>query len=451
MPTMRSALPFVVLLAACEGVVSATIGEVRAGGVDAGGPTPGAGTVFVPDAGGVDAGEVRDAGQPPTADTGAPDASAPVDAGSPPCGPLASRVTTTVVPVGPASVDVGSSYGWSNNRPVHLAPLASGGAKIAWSAGSSVHVTTVDAALARVGADLVIPADSVRGFVAHEDGAVALLVVRRQAMVLVRVRGDGTTAFETQLVGDPPAMGAGARWVDGWGHEGRLVFTGQHYVALFGHTKDWGAMGRHQGDRLVSISLTGQIGGPHEWDWGCSHSLDVRLATSGGALAAVCLSDCYRSKGILLDSNTVLQAEPSGNCAGTSNAQLGGLTTLAGGGFGLVFASDEGRTSRDLGYVRLSPSLQPSPTVWLTTTPGAQESWPLLARYGASSLLVAWREGAGQRVALHDAAGALIDGPIDVPAGWAERDDAQRWPSGDVGWVRGAGAQLEVTRVRACE
>ena len=92
--------------------------------------------------------------------------------------------------VSPASVDVGSTYGWSNNRPVHLATLPSGGAKVAWSGGRQVHVTPLDAALRRAGPDVVVAGVSVRGFVAHADGAVALLVVRGTSMVLEKLRAE---------------------------------------------------------------------------------------------------------------------------------------------------------------------------------------------------------------------------------------------------------------------
>src|SRR5438445_415726 len=84
-------------------------------------------------------------------------------------------------------------------------------------------------------------------------GTVALLVVRGTGMFLVKLRADGSAIFETAIVNDPPSEIEGARWVDGWGHEGRLLFTGQVYVAYFGHTKHWGAMGKHQGDLLISL------------------------------------------------------------------------------------------------------------------------------------------------------------------------------------------------------
>lgn len=380
---------------------------------------------------------------------GAGDAgAATVDAGlGGPCGTLASRVTVAQVSVAPASVDVGSSYGWSNNRPVHLAPLANGGARVAWSSSGTVHVTPLDAALARSGPDVTLAGESVRGFVAHDDGAAALLVVRGTGMWLVRLAPSGVPAYEVPIVNDPPSDTEGARWVDNWGHEGRLLFTGTHYVAYFGHTKHWGAMGKHQGDLLASFdAATGAPGGPASWAWGCSHSLDVRLAWDGTQVAPVCLSDCYRVKGVLLDDSTLLVDEPSGNCAGSSDGELGGLAPLPGGGFALTFSSREGRPTRNVGFLTITPSRQKGAVVWLTT---AEASRPNLARYG-DRLLAAWQEGGAQQLAVLSPAGAVLEGPVPAGGGWAARDDFASWPAGHVGWAAGSGSTLTVTRVRQC-
>lgn len=395
-------------------------------------------------------------GEADAGSTGAPlDAgtATPPDAGSPPlpCGTLATRVRTVTVSVAPASVDVGSGYGWSNNRPVHFAPLPGGAAKVAWSSTDGhVHVTPLDTSLARAGPDVVVDGVSVRGFVAHADGAVALLVVRGTSMVFVRLKPDGTLDVEKVLVGDTPnEVTPGSRWVDGWGHEGRLVWTGASYVAYFGHTKYWGAQGKHQGDLLVTLSPTGQPASGPGWDWGCSHSLDLRLAWDGTRAAPVCLSDCYRVKGVLLDDNDVLSDEPSGNCAGSSDAQLGGVTALPGGGFAVTFASKEGRSSRDVGFVRLAANGSKSATTWVVASP-AEDATPALARYGPDRLLLAWKEGGAGKMAVVSWDGSVLEGPVALSADWADRDDFAAWDQGSVGWAAGAGGALTVSTVRWC-
>lgn len=385
-----------------------------------------------------------DAGQPPV-DAG-------VDAGvTQPCGALATRLISASIDVAPASVDVGSSFGWSNNRPVLFAGLSDGSARVAWSSSGTVHVTPLTSSLQRQGPDLTTTGVSVRGFVAHDDGTVALLVVRGTGMFLVKLRADGTAIFETAVVNDPPSEVEGARWVDNWGHEGRLLFTGQGYVAYFGHTKHFGATGKHQGDLLISLDATTGLpsGGPAGWAWGCSHSLDLRLAWDGANVAPVCLSDCYRSKGVLLNDSDVLQDEPSGNCAGSSQGELGGLASLEGGGFGFTFSTQEGRPNRDVGFIALDAQLRKSPVVWLTGGTGG-ETAPHLARYGQSQLLASWREGSDTRLAVLSAAGAVLEGPVTAAVQVADRDDFARYPSGDVGWASGGGSRLQVTRVRSC-
>lgn len=442
------------LLILCSCIGTADMALVSPGtpqaaqGSDAGTVITDAGSVVETDAGmpPVDSGTVT-----PPVDAGFDAGFTGYDAGPPgPCGTLDSRLSTATIDVSPASVDVGSSYGWSNNRPVHFAGLTDGTARAAWSSGSTVHLTPISAGLTRLGPDVTLAGESVRGFVAHDDGSMALLVKRGTGMFIVKLNPNGTPAFETAIVNDTPEV-EGSRWVDGWGHEGRLLFTGSVYVAYFGHTKHFGSIGKHQGDLLISLSATtgAQTGGPAGWDWGCSHSLDVRLAWDGTTIAPMCLSDCYRSKGVLLNDNDVLQNEPSGNCAGSSGGQLGGLASLGSGGFGLTFATLEGRPNRDVGFIAINAQGTKSPVVWLTSGTG-DESAPHLARYGTSQLLASWREGADSKLAVLSASGAVLEGPVTASVGLADRDDFSRWPSGDVGWAEGAGASLRVSRVRYC-
>jgi hypothetical protein len=427
------------------GTGSGSGGEVTGDGgtsqpVDAGGASSdGGGVVVVPDGGGP---------------VGVPDAGpAPFDAGTPPhCGALAARVTSVQVSVAPAQVDVGNDWGWSANRPVMIAPMPNGRLKIAWTTSDAhVHVTPLDASLSREGPDVVLDGNEVRGFVAHADGSVAVMVVRGTTMNLIKLKADGTQDWLEVLVGDPPSdTVAGSRWVDNWGHEGRMVWTGQVYASYFGHTKYWGAQGKHQGDRLVSTDADGgATWGPSGWDWGCSHSLDVRLAWDGSSLAPVCVSDCYSAKAILRSDATMLSNEPSGNCAGSSDAQLGGLAALPGGGFGFTFSSKEGRADYDVGFVKLSSSGTPAATVWLTTG-GGDDQHPATARMGTDRLLVAWRTQSGAQMETVSFDGAVQEGPVALPATWASRDDFVTLDTGDVVVAGGNGQNLAVTRVQHC-
>lgn len=448
---MRFTVVFPLALCACVGTATLT---------DVAPPEPTTTTTPPP----ADAGTTPapgDAGTTPPADAGTttspPDAGTttpPPDAGSlppGPCGTLDTRVIQATLDIRPASVDVGSSYGWSNNRPVHFAGLTDGSARVAWSSTGTLHVTPLTATLGRLGPDLTTPGVSVRGFVAHDDGSVALLAVRGTEMHLVKLRADGSQVFDTPIVADPPSDTEGARWVDNWGHEGRLLVAGSVYVAYFGHTRHWGAMGKHQGDLLASFDVTtgARTGGPAGWDWGCSHSLDVRLAWDGARVAPVCLSDCYRTKGVLLDDNTVLSDEPSGNCAGSSNGELGGLAPVPGGGFAVTFSTAEGRASRDVAFRTISAQGTPGPVTWLAMGPGDERA-PHLARYGADRLLASWVDGGDSKLAVLSATGAVLEGPVTASVAVDQRDDFAAYPGGDVGFATGGGGTLQLTRVRAC-
>jgi hypothetical protein len=395
----------------------------------------------------------------PGADAGAvagPDAQAPLpgldaEAVGPCPASLADRLKVASVDVAPAQVDVGSGYGWANNFMVVMQPLSNGLAKVAWSGGGQAHVTPLRADLTRAGADLTLAADKVRGFVAHDDGAVALLVVRGDSMFLLRFDASGQKQFETSVVG-PLSSG---RWVDSWGDQSRLVWDGTHYWAYYGHTQDWGAQGKHQGDTLSSYDVLGAASGGL-WDWGCSHSLDLRMIQFEQTLYPVCLSDCYPQKAICANHNSILQMEPSGGCNGYSDATLGGLAGVAGQGAMVTFTSKEGRAADAGGVVRSDVGLVSfdksgaNPTVkWLTSTPDVEESSSHLARYG-TDFLAEWEVAGQTRIARIRADGSVVEGPADVAAHIEQKDDFVTFADGDVGWAWGAGQNLQVARVRSC-
>jgi hypothetical protein len=405
---------------------------------------------------------VADGGADPSvADGGAAAGSdAGADAG---CAPLAERIELLDLAVGPAEVTVGDDWGWATNRPIHLSTTPEGG-KIAWSANDgTVHLTPVDGELRRAGADLVVEGESVRGLVAHPGGVSALLVVRGDDMVFVRLGPAGEVLTEVVLVGTQPQEEAGAKFVHFWGHQGRLVHTGAEYAAYFGHNMNWGAQGMHQGDLLWRLDEQGNAHGG--WGWGCSHSLDVRLAHSGGQLAAVCLSDAYPEKAFLFNVHTNLRSEPSGGANGYTTARLGGLAVAPDGGYALTVLSQEGRCAapdpqgecgtqplaRDVGLIRVSAQGAPLWTAWITATAGQHEDASQLARYG-EGYLVGWRSPTGYWLAMLSAQGKVVEGPVETSARPAAKDDFHTLPSGDVAWVFSteSSSELTVARVRRC-
>lgn len=370
------------------------------------------------------------------------------------CGGLADRVRVSPIDVSPDRVLLQSGRGWSTNRPVMLAGLADGGAKVAWTdAQGRIHITPLDAEDRRGGADLLPGRSEVRGFVAHSDGGTALLVGEGDTMTLRRMDAAGKTLFEKKLVGGLPQNVNGNKWIDDWGHEGRLVWSGTQYGAYFGHTQAFGPTEKHQGDLfwIFDDQLNKLRGG---WDWGCSHSLDLRLAHNGERFGPVCLSDAFPTKGFHFNHRTVeIRSEPSGNGAGRSDARLGGLAAVP-GGFWMTFTSPEGRPGgqSDVGLVPIGSDGEVGPVRWLTDTRDVQESSPHLAVYG-DGLLAGWAYGEDFVIARLDAEGRMVEGPVRIEARIAERDDFVALPNGDVAWASAWGAMdaLQVVRVAWCE
>jgi hypothetical protein len=366
-----------------------------------------------------------------------------------PCAtPLAERAKVTTIDVTSKVVTKGSGIN-SANMPIILATSPDGRAKIAWTDGTNAHVTPLTTGDARQAPDITLPGSEVRGFVAHDDGS-AILVRREDAMVFVRLDEAGTAKSTLSIVGGTSHTVEDSRWIDDWPHNGRLAWSGTQYGAYFGQTGNFGSQGNHQGDHYSLITAAGTLEAKGGWDWGCSHSLDVRLAHNGTAWAPVCAADTYPPTGFYFNNRTEISDEPTiTNTGGT--AKLGGLVPAT-DGFYLTFTSPTGRSSPDVGFLKFSNTGMPSGKVFLTDTAGVQESWAHLAKYG-DRLLAGWAAGMELMIATIDTAGAIVEQPVAAPAAIGGQDDFATWANGDAGWA-GIGAsnmQLVVVRVVRCE
>jgi len=373
------------------------------------------------------------------------------------CGLLPDRVRVRAVDVAPSTVRASTNRG-RNTYPIYLAPTAGGGAKIAWSdTDGSVHLTTVSALDRRVGEDIVMTGDEARGLVAHADGSTAMLTVKGQILSMAKYAASGELDFKHDLIGLQSQTVTGSKWVDDWGHEARLVWAAGEYAAYSGHTQYFGAgKGKHQGDLLwhfdaegVRIEERGK-----GWDWGCSHSLDLRLAHNGTRFGPVCLSDAYPQPGFHFNHQEAeIRREPSGDGRGGSDARLGGWVPLR-DGFLMSFASPEGSPSdgTDVGVIKVYNDAGIGPPHWLTNTDGITEDGPHLARYGRDEFLASWTAGGSHMIAVIDELGAIQEGPVAIEAPIAARDDFQTMPDGDVAWAAAWGEMnaVRVVRVDAC-
>jgi hypothetical protein len=227
--------------------------------------------------------------------------------------------------------------------------------------------------------------------------------------------------------------------------DGRLAYGDGLYAAYYTVKSRSG----HYGDQFVYVNDNGVLQ-PGGWDWGCSHSLAelVSYHPDLDKFIAVCSSDCYPVKGILINSSAGNRVyEAAGSCTGLVSAQLG-QAALHQGGWKLLFnAVDEPCCDgRGIGLATIGQNYQSSLT-WLTQTNGATERDPVMARLGtglqSDRYLVGWTTTDDKRywLAIIDGAGTFIIGPGDVtPDGvrWGNRDDSFRTqPDGSVSWVRG--------------
>lgn len=370
------------------------------------------------------------------------------------CGPLGTRLRVRTVDVSPEIVKVSANRG-RTAFPVYHAPRLDGGALVGWAdAAGLVHVTTVDSDDRRAAPDMTVAGDEIRGLVAHDDGGAALLVVKGTVLSLVRFDATGGQLFKKDLIGLQSQTVTGSKWVDDWGHEARLLWAAGEYSVYSGHTQYFGAQGKHQGDLRWHFDADGNRleGRDKGWDWGCSHSLDLRLAHNGLRFGPVCLTDAYpEPPGIYFNHNEVrIRREPSGDGRGNSDARLGGWVPLE-DGFLLNFASPEGRPSTDVGLVKLFADGQLGVLHWLTDTPGITEDAPHLARYGRDEFLASWMATGDHLLAVVDEDGLVKEGPTRIEAAVGARDDFQTMPDGDVAWAYGDnGSNLSLVRVDAC-
>ncbi|MBI2393865.1 MAG: hypothetical protein HYV09_30110 [Deltaproteobacteria bacterium] len=262
-------------------------------------------------------------------------------------------------------------------------------------------------------------------------------------MTLLRTNAAGAVVNTQNLIGGGDHAKVGTEWFGEFAESGRLVATPTGFAAYFALHRRWPDGIGHQGDTLRLFDGSGNPVGAG-WGWGCSHSLDQRL-TSGSRVGALCLSDCYPQKAIMLNHNeTVVSDEPSGNCAGGSSARLGGVGGDA-SGFVAAVLSREGRTSLDVKVVRIAGGK--ASATWLTTTP-EDESSLHLARFGGA-WLAGWTAGGQKKLQRVDSTGAAAGAPETVTAPWPEHDFIGV-AGGHTAWAAVEGGKLSVVRVRAC-
>lgn len=358
---------------------------------------------------------------------GSPGVGAGSSGGAPPCTAASLQEATRVTNV---AID-----GASGARAITA--QAGSASVVAWAGvDGNVHVTRLDAVDQRVGDDAVVPGTQVFGVAATADD-VALLVARApDFMTFVRLDAAGAILAETNLVGGGDHQVEGTEWFGEFAQTGRLArLQDGSYAAYHALHRRWPDGIGHQGDTLRFFDASGAPAGGG-WGWGCSHSMDQRLAAGPSGLVPICISDCYPGKGVYFDHDAALITDdPAANCAGGYTTALGGLVATA-SGFFLVYGDDS--QVAHLGAFSASGAPVSDRTL---PTPGSSR----LAAYDDGLLLGS--DGTLQRL---DANGADVGAPASLSAPLPDLDFESR-SDGEVAWASAGGTSLSVVRVRVCD
>ncbi|MBL8297432.1 MAG: hypothetical protein JNN30_03695 [Rhodanobacteraceae bacterium] len=357
-------------------------------------------------------------------------------------GPIAERIATTTLTLPSNLAAASASFCLGGNCSIsprlYLAPRSDGSYWLGWTGNDGAgHVSLL--ASGNILSTYSYAGEEVRGLVAHDDGGFALLLRRGSdnSMRLNRRGADDTSVFTTALANTV----AIAQMNTG---DARLAYGNSRYAAYFAVHGVSGNFNGHEGDQLTYLSSTGAVlsGG---WNWGCSHQLAGLVGYHPGlnTFGAICLSDCYASKGVLYNNSRNLFAIDAA-CNGTTYGQFGQLAN-GDSAWKLAFVAQDrpGYAARGVGFLSFTNSTSTAPVLtWLTNTSGATERDPVLARIGTAAperFLAGWREGAVFRLGIVDGSGTFLT-PVESISGisWGDRDDSLRSAPGQtVAWVAG--------------
>jgi hypothetical protein len=356
-----------------------------------------------------------------------------------------------------------------------------GAAKVAWleASGTRVHVTSLDATLARSAADTVVDGIDVGGLVAQRDG-FALLTRRTdpgvplpdpaasgalgKAAVFVRVR-PGAPEIASPLTGTASvtaaAMGPARDCATSPLH-GRLEWNGSKYGAYFAmHGCDGDTHAPFFGDKLAYLDDAGRAlsGG---WAWNCSIDEGLRLLPERDAFTSLCLSDGTPFPGLdlVIGGQPPLELAPEMSTVGYTAGQFGSVVKMGDGTYVVGWLSrgvtgpanrpEAAKRAPDIALLRLGADYAPlGPLTWLFETEDVAEANLHLAPYGQNKLLVVWDaieslrcgpqtclgDYAGTHARLVDVHGNFLSADALIPAVPNTNEDLEIFPDGDIGWA----------------
>jgi hypothetical protein len=349
-----------------------------------------------------------------------------------------------------------------------LVPRPSGGAVVGYlGSEEKLHIVPLDANDTRAGDELVLDRQInwFASVVAHDDGVAALAFnkldwwpspSKPNKVYFARWNAAGALVTDVELAHD----------YSGFYHAGKLVFSGEHYVAYYPINSDHdGEDGGHEGDNLLLIDGGGQRleGG---WGWGCSHSGDQRVFAQGDKLGAICDSDTYPQKGIIFMNSKLIHPQPDAT-GGFGHVELGELLAVP-GGYVLIFTTAiEGLDASNNPIMRRGNQWDVALALFddqgtvtslrFLTSTEARETKPHVALYN-DDLFVMYGtvqpDGSETFTALVQTfSGKTVIEPERLNIDIKRHDQIVSFSGGDVGWaVPRAEGGIRVYRVRAeCE
>lgn len=371
--------------------------------------------------------------------TGDEDVPIPGDCGD----TLAERFTTVPVP--------DTSYAGR----VHASHGPNDGAFIAWKNGSQIEVTRARAD-GSVATRHTFDGDEIYGFAANDDSYALLIFKQSDILSIVIADHDGTVVEDKILIGDVDHNVEGSEWFGHLIRDGRLTEGDGRWAAYYTVQRLWPDGIAHYGDQLTILEADGTsaFGG---WDWGCSHSMEVRISHNGQQFGPLCSSDCFPTKGVHYNhrGGELWPDEEGSDCAGQYGTSLG-ASVPTDDGFWLTFTATDDRDSHDVAISRVTGN-SPGDTLWLTED--EVDAGNLNSGLYDSDLLVAWTtgatwssEGTTHFTLVSDPDGGVVSGPQEIPgARLVNSSDFFLYSNGDVGWAQSsADNEVELARLTIC-
>lgn len=310
------------------------------------------------------------------------------------------------------------------NVPLAIAPLPSGGSRLAWlGTDNNVHIAELDCSDQIVGTPFTIPGIDLQDIYADDTGGVVLLTRNAtnggtdncgtgtlcggtsspcKTMWLVRFNAAGTVQWETQVTNLSTSLAGyqnGARFVWWYQHHGRIAFDGTNYATYFGvaiTVNNGNCVDIHEGDRMQVVGPTGTLLTGHQSnEFGCSHAWTSRIVWDSRTKQF--MFTCATDNNCRISHYPHYTTMAASACDG--NLFNGDIISSSAAGYWDAWAN--------AGQITLSHFSTGAADQSITSI--AANLHPHLVTYGASNMLLAWGSGSTLTAQVRDlGTGALV-------------------------------------------